>query len=135
MLLDGHCHKPLAFQNLASIGNLRTTIDHDQLNQNAYFLNLQNGTIDLSTGELREHRQADSITQIANVTFDPKAQCPKWKAFIDLIVDEDDEAKRYIQALLRYSCSGDVGEHMEIAEIIHLFGKGTSFISANQSFG
>ncbi|MDZ4848400.1 MAG: phage/plasmid primase, P4 family [Pirellulaceae bacterium] len=90
----------------------RTAIDHELLNQNTDFLNLQNGTIDLTTREFREHRQTDSITQIANVAFDPHAQCPKWKAFIDLIFGEDDQAKRYIQALLGYSCSGDVGEHI-----------------------
>jgi len=82
------------------------------VDQNKYFLNLQNGTFDLSTLEFRDHRQSDSITQIANVAFDPKAQCPKWRAFIDLIFGSDDEAKRYIQALLGYSCSGDVGEHI-----------------------
>ena len=103
-----------SIENIVSLArcDARTTIDHDDLNQNAYFLNLQNGTIDLSTGEFREHRQTDSITQIANVAYDPKAECPKWKAFIDLIFGNDDEAKRYVQALLGYSCSGDVGEHI-----------------------
>ena len=46
------------------------------------------------------------------MAFNPKAQCLKRRAFIDLIFGSDDEAKRYIQALLGYSCSGDVGEHI-----------------------
>jgi P4 family phage/plasmid primase-like protien len=103
-----------SIENIVSLArcDARTTIDHEQLNQNPYLLNLQNGTIDLSTREFREHRQTDSITQIANVAFDPQAKCPKWRAFVDLIFGEDDEAKRYVQALLGYSCSGDVGEHI-----------------------
>ncbi|MDZ4853216.1 MAG: phage/plasmid primase, P4 family [Pirellulaceae bacterium] len=107
-------NRKTTIENVVSLArcDARTTIDHELLNQNTYFLNLQNGTLDLATWEFRDHRQTDSITQIANVAYDPKAQCPKWRAFIDLIFGSDDEAKRYIQALLGYSCSGDVGEHI-----------------------
>jgi putative DNA primase/helicase len=107
-------NRKTTIENVVSLArcDARTTIDHELLNQNTYFLNLQNGTLDLSTWEFRDHRQTDSITQIASVAYDPKAQCPKWRAFIDLIFGSDDEAKRYIQALLGYSCSGDVGEHI-----------------------
>ncbi|XZE35815.1 phage/plasmid primase, P4 family [Pirellulaceae bacterium SH501] len=107
-------NRKTTIENVVSLARCdgRTTIDHEQLNQNSYYLNLQNGTLDLSTWEFRDHRQTDSITQIANVAYDPKAQCPKWRAFIDLIFGSDEEAKRYIQALLGYSCSGDVGEHI-----------------------
>jgi putative DNA primase/helicase len=107
-------NRKTTIENVVSLArcDARTTIDHELLNQNTHFLNLQNGTLDMSTWDFRDHRQTDSITQIANVAFDPKANCPKWRAFIDLIFGSDDEAKRYIQALLGYSCSGDVGEHI-----------------------
>jgi len=107
-------NRKTTIENVVSLARCdgRTTIDHELLNQNTYFLNLQNGTLDLYTSEFRDHRQTDAITQIANVEYDPKASCPKWRAFIDLIFGSDDEAKRYIQALLGYSCSGDVGEHI-----------------------
>jgi putative DNA primase/helicase len=107
-------NRKTTIENVVSLARCdgRTTIDHELLNQNTYFLNLQNGTLDLSTSEFRDHRQTDSITQIANVAYDPKASCPRWRAFIDLIFGSDEEAKRYIQALLGYSCSGDVGEHI-----------------------
>ncbi len=107
-------NRKTTIENVVSLSRCdgRTTISHELLNQNTYYLNLQNGTLDLTTWHFRDHRQTDSITQIANVAFDPKAECPKWRAFIDLIFGSDDEAKRYIQALLGYSCSGDVGEHI-----------------------
>lgn len=107
-------NRKTTIDNIVSLARCdgRTTIDHEQLNRNAYLLNAQNGTINLSTLDFREHRQTDSITQIATVDYDPKAQCPKWRAFIDLIFGDDDQAKRYMQALLGYSCSGDVGEHI-----------------------
>jgi putative DNA primase/helicase len=107
-------NRKTTIENVVSLARCdgRTTIDHELLNQDTNLLNLQNGTLDLVTRKFREHRQTDSITQIANVAFDPSAQCPKWRAFIDLIFGDDGEAKRYIQALLGYSCSGDVGEHI-----------------------
>lgn len=107
-------NRKTTIENVVSLARCdgRITMGHEQLNRNAYLLNAQNGTIDLVTREFREHRQIDSITQIATVEYDPKAKCPKWRAFIDLIFGNDDEAKRYIQALLGYSCSGDVGEHI-----------------------
>ena len=95
-------NRKTTIENVVSLARCdgRTTIDHELLNQNTYFLNLQNGTLDLYTSEFRDHHQTDAITQIANVAYDPKASCPKWRAFIDLIFGSDDEAKRYIQALL-----------------------------------
>ncbi len=95
-------NRKTTIDNVVSLArcDARTTIDHELLNQNPYFLNFQNGTLDLSTWEFRDHRQTDSITQLANVVYDPQAQCPKWHSFIDLIFGSDDEAKRYIQALL-----------------------------------
>ena len=90
----------------------RISIDHEILNQHPFLLNVRNGTLDLQTGEFRAHQPTDLITQLANVSYSMEADCPKWKAFIDLIFGDDTEAKRYVQALLGYSLSGDVGEHI-----------------------
>jgi len=54
----------------------------DELDPNPWHLNVKNGTIDMLNGEFREHRQEDMITKIANVEFDPKADCPMWKLFV-----------------------------------------------------
>ena len=41
-------------------------------------LNVQNGTIELDTGTLREHRREDYLTRRLELDFDPEAQCPRW---------------------------------------------------------
>ena len=46
-------------------------IQTDDLDTDPYLLNVQNGTVDLRTGELLEHRQGDFITRMANVEYDP----------------------------------------------------------------
>src|SRR5207244_1120396 len=57
-------------------------VRHDALDVDPWLLNLTNGTLDLRTGKLREHRRADLITKIAPVACDPTATAPTWDAFL-----------------------------------------------------
>lgn len=84
----------------------------DELNANPLLLNVPNGTIDLETGELRRHNQADRITQLASVTYDPDATCPEWENTLSLIFAGNAELIDYVQKLLGYSITGDTGEHI-----------------------
>ncbi len=109
-----HYNKRTVIESVISLARCdeRVVINHEILNANPLLLNLQNGTLNLQSGEFYEHRQTDLITQLANAIYSPDAQCPKWRDFIDLIFGDDAEVKRYIQALLGYSLSGDVGAHI-----------------------
>ncbi|TWU10813.1 DNA primase family protein [Allorhodopirellula heiligendammensis] len=100
-----------SFLSLAEVDE-RVVCPVDELNSDPTLLNCLNGTIDLTTGELRPHNPADRITQKANVAYDPAAGCPKWIQTINLIFDGDQELIRYVQRLLGYSLSGDTGEHI-----------------------
>ena len=81
-----------------------------QLDADPWLLNVQNGTINLHTGELREHRPEDLITKLAPVTYDLKAACPRWLAFLDRIMDANTSLIDYIQKALGYALTGDVSE-------------------------
>jgi putative DNA primase/helicase len=48
----------------------------DSLDTNPWLLNVENGTVNLQTGELGEHRQGDMITKIARVAYDKNTDCP-----------------------------------------------------------
>lgn len=48
----------------------------DQLDTDPWLLNVSDGTLDLRTGMLREHRREDLLTKLAPVAFDPEAKCP-----------------------------------------------------------
>lgn len=50
-------------------------------------LNVENGTLDLETGEFRPHDQKDMLTQLAPVVYDPAADCPMWKRFMDDVME------------------------------------------------
>jgi putative DNA primase/helicase len=72
-------------------------IETEDLDTDPYLLNVQNGTVDLRTGELREHRQEDLITRMANVEYDPDADCSVWKKFLMEIMNYNTELLHYIQ--------------------------------------
>lgn len=81
----------------------------NQLDANDWLLTVENGTIDLKTGRLREHRQADYITKLAPVAYDPSATCPTWECFLREIY-EDDELVAFIQRWCGYCLTGSTDE-------------------------
>jgi putative DNA primase/helicase len=82
----------------------------EDLDTNPWLLNVKNGTIDILSGEFREHRQEDLITKIANVEYDPKADCPKWKQFVREIMDYKADIIKFVQTAVGWSMSGDISE-------------------------
>lgn len=71
-------------------------------------LNCDNGTIDIRTGELREHRREDYITKLSPVKFDPHATCPRWLQFLDEVFNSDLALIDYFQWAAGYSVTADV---------------------------
>jgi P4 family phage/plasmid primase-like protien len=47
-----------------------------------WLLNCANGTLDLRTGTLRPHRQADLLTKCLPIPYEHDATCPTWDAFL-----------------------------------------------------
>jgi putative DNA primase/helicase len=85
-------------------------IKSDELDNNPWLLNVLNGTIDVRTKEFREHRQEEMITKIANVEYDPQADCPMWKQFIREIMDYKTELINFVQTAVGWALTGDISE-------------------------
>ena len=75
-------------------------------------LNCENGTIDLRTGQLREHRREDLCSRITPVIYDPDAKCPQFFVFLDRILNKDDKLIEYLQRVLGYSLTGLTSEQI-----------------------
>lgn len=82
----------------------------DDFDQDLYILNLKNGTMDLNTLEFREHKATDMLTKIAGINYKPEADCPKWLDFLDKIFEGKGDLIDYMQTILGYSLTGDIGE-------------------------
>ena len=97
-------------------------VKSDELDHNPWLLNVKNGTIDVMSGEFREQRQEDMITKIANVEYDPKADCPLWKNFIREIMDYKSDIINFVQTAAGWALTGDVSEQT----MFILFGSGAN---------
>jgi putative DNA primase/helicase len=97
-------------------------VSHDALDADPWLLNVQNGTIDLRTGGLREHRRGDLLTKSVPVPFDPNAKAPTWDAFLARSMGGSGELVSYVQRLVGYALTGDVSEHV----VCFMFGPGAN---------
>jgi putative DNA primase/helicase len=89
----------------------------EQLDPDPWLFNCPNGTLDLRTGVIREHRKEDSITKVCPTRYVPDAPCPVWQRFLETIfLDDDEEPDRdliiFVQRLMGRCLTGDVSEQI-----------------------
>jgi putative DNA primase/helicase len=82
-----------------------------ELDGSPHLFNVRNGTIDLRSGEIREHRREDLITRIAPVEYDPAAAAPLWSATLDRVLPSPD-LRAFFKKLCGYAISGETSEHL-----------------------
>jgi putative DNA primase/helicase len=83
----------------------------EDLDRDGWLLNCVNGTLDLRTGQLREHRREDLLTKLSPTPYEPNAACPHWLKFLTEIFPDPDLID-YMQRLLGYCLTGDTREHL-----------------------
>jgi putative DNA primase/helicase len=94
----------------------------DELDKDPWLLNVQNGTLDLRTGELLPHNQKHLITKMIMADYIPEAECPVWLKFIREIMNCNVELMRFVQAAVGWAISGDISEQT----MFILFGSGAN---------
>jgi putative DNA primase/helicase len=109
------------------IGNalslLKTLLDvpMTSFDSDPWLLNVQNGTIDLRTGQLRPHNPADRITRIIPMNYDPAAPAPHFSKFFGEVMPNA-ETRDYLQRYFGYSVTG---VNREQTMLVH-WGKGSN---------
>lgn len=94
-------------------------VEPEQLDQDPWLLNVQNGTLDLRTGALRPATREDYITRLIRVPYDPAAACPMWEAYLEKFQPKD-EIRRFLQRAIGYGLTGSVQEQV----MFFFYGKG-----------
>ncbi|MWV57434.1 phage/plasmid primase, P4 family [Rathayibacter sp. VKM Ac-2754] len=72
-------------------------------------LNCQNGTLNLSTGDLQPHRREHYCRKVLGVAYDPAAEAPEFAAFLAR-VQPDPEVRSFLQRAVGYSLTGRTDE-------------------------
>ncbi len=80
------------------------------MDSNHWLLNVNNGTIDLRTGEIKVHNRKDLITEILPIEYDAEATSAEWNTFLHRIFSGNADLIAYVQRSLGYSITGDQSE-------------------------
>lgn len=91
-----------------------------EFDRDPWLFNVQNGTINLKTGELRPHDCNDFLMKISPVTFDTGAACPLWLKTLKLFFRDSKPVIDYVQKLFGYTMTGVKNERL----VVFLYGRG-----------
>jgi len=89
--------------------DVRLAVDSADLNPDPWAMRVQNGTLDLRTGELRPSHQRDRHTLTAGVAFDADARCPGFDALLKTVLPNAAIAN-YLLRVCGYMLTGAVSE-------------------------
>lgn len=102
----------LGIRNMLELAKPALAISPDAFDRDPWLLNCVNGTLELRTGKLREHRREDYITKLCPTQYQPDAACPAWNQFLHTILAGNVELLTYLQQLCGYWLTGDVREQI-----------------------
>jgi putative DNA primase/helicase len=88
------------------------TMSAERLDADPWLIGVQNGVIELKNGTFRLPQRRDLITKCAGVAFDPHADCPNWKQFLQTITNNDHDLQAYLQRVAGYMLTGSVQEEV-----------------------
>ncbi len=85
-------------------------IKQADFDKNTSLFNCLNGTLNLKTLEFSEHNPKDLLSKISNVEYEPKAQCPTFKKFINQIMQNNKNKIEYLQKAFGYALTTDTSQ-------------------------
>lgn len=92
------------------------------LDPDPWQLTVENGALDLRTAELRPHERALLSTKLVPAAYAPEAACPRWLAFLDRVMDGNQELISFLQRAVGYSLTGSTAEQC----LFFLYGAGAN---------
>ena len=97
------------------------TVRASQLDANPYHLGLENGVLDLKTFKLHPYTPDLLVTKRARASFDRKAQCPRWQAFLREVLPDRD-VRKFLRVFFGYVLTGRV----DLQRFLFLYGTGAN---------
>ncbi len=85
-------------------------VEPREFDADPWLFNAANGTIDLQTGALREHRRDDLLTRITPAVYDNLAEHHLWDASLRRATGDDAELAGFLRRAVGYSLTGHTHE-------------------------
>jgi putative DNA primase/helicase len=96
--------------SMISIARSYVRMKAEKFDTDPWLLNVQNGTLDLRTEELREHNPSDYLTKITPGKYDPHAEAPRFERFLSEVFCNDQELSTFVQRFAGYTLTGSTRE-------------------------
>lgn len=106
----------LRIHEAATLQNRRSNVQRDaqamagvterEFDEDARLLAFKNGTLDVNTQKLREHRADDLITRASDVVFDLRASHALFNKYVADLTNHEADLARYLQRAVGYSLFG-----------------------------
>ncbi len=114
-LLLRHSSDSLNANKLAAaikVGQTHTEIhlEAEAFNTHLDVVQVNNGLIDLRTGELMPVDKEKYITSKINIEYDPEATCPIWLQSLEMSLGDEPGLMEFMQEALGYSLTGETSE-------------------------
>ena len=87
------------------------SVDYAKLDADNFLLGVQNGVVDLDTGNLLPVTTESLVTKRANVEFNVDADCPRFKQFLVEVFPDQSEREAMVR-VLGYILTGSVDEQL-----------------------
>lgn len=78
----------------------------DDFDRNPMLLNFRNGTVDLRTGLLEEHRRDDLLALMIDLDYDPDARSELWDKFLEQATEGQDGLADFLRRAAGYTLTG-----------------------------
>lgn len=118
------CRSKSSIDNMLGLAKAdgRFTLPAEKLDRDPWLFGVDNGVVDLRTGELRPAGRDDLVTKRSPVRFDPSARAPRWLQFIEEVTATPSPNMgkaytsrpalgEYLQRSLGYAMTGSTAEH------------------------
>lgn len=114
-----------AIEAMISLSESVVPVLPDELDSDPWLLNVNNGVLNLKTGELMPHDRKYLHTKLVPVDYDTSAECPKWEKFLSEIMQDREgnilfDVIDFLQKAIGYSLTGETTEQC----LFFLYGTG-----------
>lgn len=87
-------------------------VSADELDADPWLLTVENGTLDLQSGQLHPPRREDLITRTAAASYVPGTRSDLWTRFLETVTGGDEELQAFLQRAVGYSLTGFTSEEV-----------------------